>query len=308
MFSGEHQSTVLNYDIYSSGKYYIVIGACSPDTSNIVIQGESLSMNPFGHLSGRLYGLSLFSKLLVLVYFVLCAFWFYRIFHYYQDLLSIHVFISMVLFVFTCSTAMTSYKLSSLNLEGVASPILTSCANIMNSLARTLIRCLLLLISKGLGISVPSLGSSFWLVLLLCICYFFNAVGYEYSLEQPSIVFTEIPSTNLFTYTSVLIDALFYCWIIRNLFTTIDDLQKKKQTSKLQIFLTLRNLLLFLVFMVTVYNVVFSYLVSEQIVQNLWKWQWFFTEGVWSCLYLVVIISILVSLLLLFLFVVFVGS
>ena len=265
-------------------------------------------MNPFGHLTGRLYGLSLFSKILVLVYFVLCAIWFYRIFRYYQELLSIHVFISLVLFVFTCSTAMTSYKLSSFNLEGIAYSFITTCSIIMNTLARTLIRCLLLLISKGLGISVPSLGSSFWLVLLLCICYFFNAVGYEYSLEQPSIVFTEIPSTNLFTYTSVLIDALFYCWIIRNLFTTIADLQKKKQTSKLQIFLTLRNLLLLLVCIVTVYNFVFSYLVSEQIVQNLWKWQWFFTEGVWSCLYLVVIVSILVSLLLLFLFVVFVGS
>lgn len=308
MSSGEHQSSVLNYDVYTSGKYYVVMGACSPATSNIVIQGESLSMNPYGHLSGRLFGLSMFTRVLVVVYLVLCLFWFYRIFRYYHELLSIHVFISLVLFVFTCSSALSAYKYSSINLQGVESSFISTCTLVAETLSHTLLRCLLLLISKGLGISIPSLGSSFWMVLLLCCCYFCNSLAYTYSMDHSTIVYTENLSTNPFSYTSFLIDAAFAYWALDNLFFTIDELRKNKQTSKLQIFLTLRFYLFILLFLITAYNVVFSYMMNEQIIQDIWKWQWVFSDGVWDCLYLFVISLILVFLFLLFLVIVFVGS
>ena len=75
---------------------------------------------------------------------------------------------------------------------------------------------------------------------------------------------------------------------------TIQELEDKKQTGKLDVFLSLRNMIIVAVIISTIYNIAFSYLIVEKKVDTLWKYQWFFNEGVWTTFYLAVIIVIMV--------------
>lgn len=287
-------SRSLSYTIQSEGKYYIVIGACSPETRNLQIKGDSQSVNYFGHIPARMYGMIGFSKVFVGVYVGLCIVWLSRVFMYLKELMSIHVLITVVLLVFTFSSILTLFNLTLLNYEGTYQPLILALNHLVSSLSRTLLRCLLLLISKGLGISIASLGSSFWGVLFLCIAYFLNSIAYEFTNSQITVIYEGDMHNNIFMIPAIVLDVILYIWIVKSLFSTIDDLREKNQTSKLEVFITLRHVLIFLVLGTTLYNILFSYLVSEQIIESIWKVQWLLTDGVWTVLYTLIIVIIMV--------------
>lgn len=291
---GQKISRSLSYTIQSEGKYYIAIGACSPETRNLQIKGSSQAVNPYGHVPGRMYGMIGFWKIFVGVYVGLCIIWLSRVFKYFKELMSIHVLITVVLLVFTLSSILTVCNLTLLNNEGVYQPLVSTLTILVTSLSYTLLRCLLLLISKGLGISVASLGSSFWGVLFLCIGYFLNSIAYEFTNNQTIVIHEGKRYNNIFMIPAIVLDVILYLWIIKSLFSTIDDLREKKQTSKLEVFITLRHLVIFLVIGSTLYNVLFSYLVSQQVIESIWKVQWLLTDGVWTVLYTLIIAIIMV--------------
>ena len=91
------------------------------------------------------------------------------------------------------------------------------------------------------------------------------------------------------------LDSFIYFWILQSLLDTIQELEDKKQTGKLDVFLSLRNMIIVAVIVSTLYNVGFSYLIIEKKIDSLWKFQWFFNEGVWSAFYFVVIVVIMVG-------------
>ena len=45
----------------------------------------------------------------------------------------------------------------------------------------------------------------------------------------------------------------------------------------------------------TLYNVLFSYLIMFKKIDSLWKYQWFFNDGVWTSSYLLLVAVIMVS-------------
>ena len=89
-------------------------------------------------------------------------------------------------------------------------------------------------------------------------------------------------------------DALIYFWILQSLMKTIDELSDKKQTSKLTIFVSLRNIIVIVIILATAYNLSFSYLIVHKVLDSIWKYQWFFNEGVWCTLYLCILCAITV--------------
>lgn len=92
-----------------------------------------------------------------------------------------------------------------------------------------------------------------------------------------------------------LVDSVIYFWILQSLLDTIQELEDKKQTSKLEVFLSLRNMIIIVVIVSTIYNIAFSYLIVKKALENYWRWQWFFNDGVWSVFYFLIICSIMVG-------------
>ena len=90
-------------------------------------------------------------------------------------------------------------------------------------------------------------------------------------------------------------DAIIYFWILQSLVNTIEELSEKQQTSKLKIFIRLRNVIVLVVVLATAYNLVFSYLIVYKVLDSIWKYQWFFNEGVWCTMYFCILCAIAVG-------------
>ena len=92
-----------------------------------------------------------------------------------------------------------------------------------------------------------------------------------------------------------LVDSFIYFWILKALLETLQDLEDRKQTSKLKVFLKLRNIIIVVVVIATLYNIGFTYMVAKKVLEVVWRYQWFFNEGVWSVFYVLIICSIIVG-------------
>ena len=282
----------------------MVLAMCDASSSNFNITGESIVMNPYGHLPGRLYGMLPFTRLLLLLYLVVCAFWLVRCIQFRYELMNVHCMISIVLGLFFIDTAIKLVELNSYNSIGVHPPILTIVSILIGALTRSVTRALTMVVTMGyimlynsliisLGISKPSVGKKAWIVLGLSITYFILSFWDSY-------MNTFSPSTEVNLYRVIpatLVDSLIFITILQSLMQNIDELTTKKQTSKVSVFLHLRTIMIVVVLFTSLYSVVLSYLIMEKVLDRYWKVQWLFKDGVWSSLYFFVLSSIAVSML-----------
>ena len=91
-----------------------------------------------------------------------------------------------------------------------------------------------------------------------------------------------------------MLDAFVYYYILYSLLGTIHDLEAMKQTSKLEVFVRLRGLFIVAILLCTAYNLIFCYLIYNGILERMWKWTWFFSNGVWILFQFAVVCIIMV--------------
>ena len=143
-----------------------------------------------------------------------------------------------------------------------------------------------------LGVSKASLAGSLWKIIVMGVIYFCFSLW-----DSISTTFSTTATVNLWRIIPAsALDSIIYFWILQSLLDTIQELEDKKQTGKLDVFISLRNMIIVAVIISTIYNIAFSYLIVEKKVDSLWKYQWFFNEGVWTTFYLAVIIVIMVNM------------
>lgn len=90
------------------------------------------------------------------------------------------------------------------------------------------------------------------------------------------------------------VDAIWYFWIVVSLLDTLQELEDKKQTAKLSIFLKFRNLIIVALIVSSIYTIIFGYLFIDESIEIDWKYQWFYNEGIWNLFYLLILIYMLV--------------
>jgi len=122
---------------------------CDPYTSNTVINGTAIVMNPYGHIPARLYGILPFTKFLLLAYTVLVVVWIARCCWYRKELMSVHIMITVVLGIFLFDTIVKLISLVDYNAEGVYSQGITLFSLITTAITHTVARCLTIMVAKG---------------------------------------------------------------------------------------------------------------------------------------------------------------
>ena len=70
------------------------------------------------------------------------------------------------------------------------------------------------------------------------------------------------------------VDSIIYFWILQALMDTIQELDEKKQTSKLGIFRQLRNIVVICAICAVSYNILFSFFLFDQVIATYWQYQW----------------------------------
>ena len=291
MRSGEKKMVNVRYDIPKEGKYWIVVGLCDPDTQNVMVSGTVTAMNPYGHIPARMYGIMPFTKFILIAYTILTLVWIVRCCAYRKELMSVHVMITVVLVTFLVDVIMKLMMLTSYNTNGEYPMKLTIISLCITAATHSVARCLTVMVAKGLGVSKASLAGSFWKIIAMGIVYFgfslWDSIATTFATASQVSLYRIIPAS--------LLDSLIYFWILQSLLDTIQELEEKKQTGKLDVFISLRNMIIVAVIISTLYNIVFSYLIVEKKVEDLWKYQWYFDDGMWSTFYLVVICVIMVG-------------
>ena len=290
MNSGEKQSITLHYDVPKEGKYWMVIGMCDPDTQNLMINGTAVVVSPYGHLPARMYGILPFTKFILFAYTIITVVWLGVCCVHRKELMSVHVMITVVSITFLFDTIIKLISLLDYNAEGTYTPGITIFSLITTATTHTVARCLCVMVAKGLGVTTTEL-KGIWKIILMGAVYFCFSLW-----DSIATTFATVTQVNLWRIIPAsALDSLIYFWILQSLLDTIQDLQDKKQEGKLSVFNSLRNMIIVAVILSTVYNVAFSYLIMEKKVDSLWKYQWFFNEGVWTSFYLVVIVVIMVG-------------
>ena len=277
----------------------MILAMCDPATANFNITGETIVMNPYGHIPARLYGILPFVRILLAAYSILAVIWMIRCYRYSKELMSVHFVISIVLVVFLIDTFVKYLNITSYNIKGFYVTSVTIVSLFISAATRAIARCLTLMIAMGyiksrgfifrLGVSRASIDGSTWKILSMGLIYFgfslWDSISNTFSSSSDVNMWRVIPAS--------LVDSVIYFWILQSLLDTIQDLEDKNQTSKLAVFLSLRNMIIIVVIVSTLYNIAFSYLIVHQALEKYWRWQWFFKDGVWSVFYFGIIGSIM---------------
>ncbi|KAM7453215.1 hypothetical protein BLSTO_06042, partial [Blastocystis sp. subtype 1] len=93
--------------------------------------------------------------------------------------------------------------------------------------------------------------------------------------------FAPARSAAIHTIPAGVANAALYGWAFAALFRTLRELEEKKQTSKLQLFLRLRNVLCGGVLVAAAYTAAFG-VATVRGAEGLWRIQWFCEDGVWA--------------------------
>ena len=186
-------------------------------------------------------------------------------------------------------------NLNVLNRTGYLIPVVNFLSILMNTLSKTLARVLMIIVCLGssfsgqfirsLGVSKNQLDSYLWRVIAMGVIFFVVTLwdSLSSSLISPvSISFFHIIPSSMWKHLlsiTISVDSLFYFWILQSLMDTVQELEEKRQTSKLEVFRQLRIVVWSSAFFAVLYNVLFSYVLLEKVIERFWKYQWLW--GFW---------------------------
>lgn len=148
--------------------------------------------------------------------------------------MSVHALITLVLASFSADTLLHLLALTAYNRTGLPAPVATL-SLFTTPLTHTLARGLLLTLAMGAGVTRASLGPATCRVLLACLLDLFVTLW-----DAFASAFAPARSAAIHTIPAGIANAALYGWAFAALFHTLRELEEKKQTSKLQLFLRLR--------------------------------------------------------------------
>ena len=140
----------------------------------------------------------------------------------------------------------------------------------------------------GAGVTRASLGPATCRVLLACLLDFFITLW-----DAFASAFAPAGSAAIHTIPAGIANAALYGWAFAALFRTLRELEEKKQTSKRQLFLRLRNVLCGGVLVAAAYTAAFG-VATARGAEGLWRIQWFCEDGVWALFFFLTLCCIAV--------------
>jgi len=242
------------FHIKEKGDYVLLMGNCFDDGLDVLEMGsmEWKSENR-GYVPGHLYGLMFFYAALTVYYFVL-AFFYKCGMRIFQDAaIPIQKYIFATILLGFLELLCRAIDLGYWDMNGQRSVYVLYASLGLGVLKRGISNSLGVMVAKGWGIVRESLGLALAKIIMLGLIYTgltgfrdFSLIVAEEDVEKISV--TE--ETELFdialilTLVIMVLDLIFYFWILDSLNATTDYLRNMNQTSKLRRHLRLRCLML----------------------------------------------------------------
>ncbi|XP_051135340.1 uncharacterized protein LOC127254326 [Andrographis paniculata] len=229
--------------ITKTGMYNVYFIHCDQRLKEAAVDGMTVWKNPTGYLPGRMAPLMKFYGFMSLAFVVLGIFWFSQYARFWKEVLPLQNSITVVITLGMFEMALWYYDYAEFNGSGVRPTSTTVWAVTFGAVKRTVSRLIILIVSMGYGVVRPTLGGLTSKVLLLGGTFFVASEVLEL-IENVGAVSDHSGKARLFLVLPVAImDAFFIIWIFTSLSSTLNKLQARKLTAKLDIYRKFTNAL-----------------------------------------------------------------
>ncbi|TVU47176.1 hypothetical protein EJB05_06764 [Eragrostis curvula] len=243
-FDGKNEETPMvtqTVSINKTGMYYLYFMFCDPQLKGLKIIGRTVWRNPQGYLPGKMAPMMTFYGFMSLAYLALGLLWFIQFVRLWKDILQLHYHITAVIALGMCEMAFWYFEYANFNSTGTRPMGITLWAVTFTAVKKTVSRLLLLVVSMGYGVVVPTLGGITSRVAALGFIYFIASEALEL-VENLGNINDFSGKTRLFLVLPVaVLDATFIIWIFSSLSRTLEKLQLRRSMAKLELYRKFTN-------------------------------------------------------------------
>lgn len=223
--------------------YNLFFISCDPKLKGMKVSGRTVWKNPDGYLPGRMSPLMKFYAIMTVAYILLTAIWCLQYVRHRQDVLPLQYCITGVIALGLLEMIFWYFDYAYFNNTGARPVGLTSWVVTIGSTRRTVSRLLILSISMGYGVVRPTLGGLTTKVLLLGITYFVASILLNITEYVGAINDIAGRARIMLVLPDALLDAFLILWIFTSLSKTLEQLQAKRSSVKLDIYRQFSNAL-----------------------------------------------------------------
>ncbi|XP_016181205.2 transmembrane protein 87A [Arachis ipaensis] len=229
--------------IRKTGMYNLIFVACDPNLKDMFMSGKTIWKNPDGYLPGRMAPLKKFYVFMTLAYVCLSIIWFLQYWRFWNDVLQLQHCITAVIALGLFEMFLWYLEYVNFNNTGMRPVGITTLVVTVGAIRKAISRLLILCVSMGYGVVRPTLGGLTSKVLLL---------GFTYFLASELLNITEYVGTIndvsgrarlLLVLPDAFLDAFLILWIFTSLSRTLEQLQAKRSSVKLDIYRKFSNAL-----------------------------------------------------------------
>jgi hypothetical protein len=245
-FTKKSLSTHLaNIQVYikKTGMYNLFFVSCDPELSGLAMSGKTIWKNPKGYLPGRMAPLMKFYIIMSLAYLLISLIWLSQYVRFWKDVLQLQHCITVVIALGLFEMTLWCFEYAHFNDTGTRPVVITTWVVTVGAIRRTLSRVLILCVSMGYGVVRPTLGGLTTKVLLMGVTYFLASELLNITEFVGTINDVAGRARVILVLPNAFLDAFFILWIFTSLSKTLEQLQDKRSSVKLDIYRKFSNAL-----------------------------------------------------------------
>ncbi|EYU35438.1 hypothetical protein MIMGU_mgv1a004871mg [Erythranthe guttata] len=230
-------------NVKKTGMYNLFFITCDPKLKAMKVSGRTVWRNPSGYLPGRIAPLMKFYVFMSILYAILCAVWVFQYVRYWNDVLLLQHCITSVIALGLLEMTFWYLDYAYFNSTGTRPIGITTWVVTIGAVRRTLSRILILSVSMGYGVLRPTLGGLTTKVLLVGGTYFLASEMLNIAEYVGSINDVAGRARVFFVLPVAFLDAFLILWIFTSLSKTLEQLQAKRSSTRLDIYRKFSNAL-----------------------------------------------------------------
>jgi hypothetical protein len=281
------------YHVHENGLYCVLIIDDDTDVGQDY-EVDILVANPYGRLPAIFFPALPFFATSFAVYTTIGLIWLVVSILNRKELLPIQNLIGGLIFFLMVENAVNMAFFIDFNNHGYVSKGFLAAMVTLNAARNSFSFFMVLVVSLGYGVVYPTLGKKMWACILLAIIHFIFGAMYF----TTSMLSKDMNSFFVFLIGLPLSLSLmgFYIWILVGITETIQFLESKRQSVKLEMYqrlswiLTCSIVLLAIIFVANSVNIAFRH--NPTWVANQWKWRWLLLDGALNTNYFLAFVAI----------------
>ncbi|XP_039114980.1 LOW QUALITY PROTEIN: transmembrane protein 87A [Dioscorea cayenensis subsp. rotundata] len=230
-------------NITKTGMYNLFFISCDPKLRGLKMSGKTSWKNPDGYLPGRMAPLMTFYIFMSLSYLLLSIIWFAQYVRFWKDILPIQNWMTLVIALGLFEMTLWYFEYLNFNNSGIRPVVITTWVVTIGAIRKTVSRLLILSISMGYGVVRPTLGGLTSKVLLLGVTYFVASELLDIAENVGTISDISGKARLFLVLPDALLDAFLILWIFTSLSRTLEKLQARRSSVKLDIYRKFTNAL-----------------------------------------------------------------